>query len=262
MAVGQAAPKCEELVHKALETYGCLESLRNFPLQIQQQAGAQLANDSSITEDEKAQVMDAVMKSIDVGRLIRNVESEMVQKCNADEYREVIATLNTPATQKMIHLEATPDSPESMEKMEKLLSSGELQKAPAKRAEAVRRLMEATGAANATVETVVQTSRAMMEGLGAPPASDEKIRELREQVEGTMSENLYLMMLAVYNDASDEDLENYVAMVETKPFRAFNSSFTSAMVNGVALESRHAGEALKSLAQKKRAQHAAEDGKH
>jgi hypothetical protein len=249
-----AQPTCSQNIHLALEAYGCLDSLKSFPAQIRSQAEAQMANDISLREEDKAAFISTMVGSVDVDRLIKNVESEMVVGCNLVQTKAVLEQIRSPLVQKMRALEALTNSPEQSAKMQKTLQLPEVQSPPPKRAALVKRLIEVTGADTIAVDAAVTTSQSLLEGMGVPTSDPAQVAMLSSQIKESTAQQLNQMMLVVYHDASDEELERYVALLDTKTFRDFNRSFGKAMVHSFGEESRHAGVALKRLYEQRQAE--------
>lgn len=253
-AIGCTAQNtCQQLAPKAIELYGCIDSLKNFPEQVNQQISGQLSVDQRMTPVEKEQFAETVRKSIRVDRLIKNVESDVIASCNASEMKKVIEQLNTPLVHKMLAYEAISNSPAGIETLNASLELPEVKSPSGKRAELIRALVKTTGAADAMVETVVETTSSMVEGMGAPPTPPEKLAEARRRIEPGVTQQINEMMLAVYHDASNEELEKYIALQGTAPFQHFNRSLSKAMVNGSATEMRFAGQALRNMMEEKKA---------
>ncbi len=228
-----------------------MDSLRAVPAQIQQQVDAQMAQDTRMTAAEKQEFSQVMLTSIHTDRLIRNVQTDVIAGCNAAEMKSVVDQLNTPLLQKMRGLEAMSTTAAGSVKLRQNLASREVQSPTPNRSRLVRELVTTAGVADTTVETLVETSRSMMEGMGAPPPTREQLSEMRSEVQPVMTRQLNQMMLAVYRDATDEELEKYIAALKTPAFMHFNQSFSKAMIKGIAIESRFAGESLKKLLDKK-----------
>jgi hypothetical protein len=249
-----AQSSCSETIHQALEAYGCLDSLKSFPAQIRSQAEAQMARDVSVKEEDKAAFVSTMVESVDVSRLIKNVESDMTSGCDGAQMKTVLEQIRTPLVQKMRALEAISGSPEQAAKMEKTLQLPDVQSPPPKRAALVKKLIDATGADTIAVEAAVTTSQSLLKGMGAPTSDPAQVAMLTSQIKENSYQQLSQMMLVVYHDATDEELERYVTLLETKPFREFNRSFGKAMVHSFGEESRQAGVALRRLYEERQAE--------
>lgn len=251
-----AQPSCGQMVHQALEAYGCLDSLKSFPAQMRSQAEAQMARDHSVKTEDKAAFVSAMVESVDVNRLIKNVESDMSVSCNSAEMKTALAQIRTPLVQKMRGLEAISSSPEQAGKIEQTLQLPEVQSPTPKRAALIKRLVEVTGADSIAVDAAITTSQSLLKGMGAPAPDRGQVAMMTSQIKDTAYQQLNQMMLVVYHDATDEELEKYVTLLDTKSFRDFNRSFGKAMVRSFGEESRQAGAALRKLYEERQAERA------
>jgi hypothetical protein len=260
-AIASAQSTCEQLVPKALELYGCLETLKGYPQQTAQQIATQASQHQELTAAQRQEILDTISKAISVDRLIKNVETPMIATCNVEEMTTLLEQLQTPLVQKMTKMESASTDPAMGEKIQNAMKSPAVQSPPEKRSVLVKRLVNTTGTVDTAVNTVVETSKAMMDGIGAPAPTAEQVAQMRQQVEAGVSQNINQLMLATYADASDEELEKYVNLLTTKPFRDFNEAYAKAMVDGFASESRQIGIAMRKLADEKRAKAEAERSK-
>ncbi len=254
-----AQSTCEQLVPKAMELYGTNDALRSFPAQMQSQINGQMSQDKSITEAERAKLTDTITKSMDVNRLIKTVEQGMLVSCNPADLNKVIEDLNTPLLQKMRAFESATNTPEGAQKLQHTLTLDDVKSPPDERTTLIRRLMNTSGAADAMTDTVIATSRGMMEGVGAPPLKEEQIVDMRRQVEAMSYQQMNMLMTAIYHDASDADLSAYIKVMNSKAFQDFMMTMTKAMVKGMADEARFTGIALKKITDERQAQQAAAD---
>ncbi|HWR16192.1 MAG TPA: hypothetical protein VN577_15295 [Terriglobales bacterium] len=249
-----AQSTCNQLTRQALELYGCIDSLKGFPKQMESQIASQFAQDQSLTPADKEKLAETMIKSLSVERLIANVTKQAALGCDPEGMRKVVRVLRTPLVQKMRRFEAQTSSPEFAERFQKYLNSPEVQTPPEKRAALVDQLITATGVREVMVDSIIATAGGMLKGLGAPLQSQEQIEEMRQQIESNAGQQVNLMMLTVYHDASDQELQDYVAALSAKEFKAFSDAYAKALVNGISEESRNAGLALRAVLAEKAAQ--------
>lgn len=238
---------CAKLTHDALEAYGCLESMKNYPAQLQAQLGAQIGHDTSMSESEKARFSETIMKNISADRLIKNVESNMTASCKPAEMEKVLTEIKTPLVQKMRVLESAPNTAEGAEKLRQYLESPAAKNVTPVRKKLIDEMVAASDSTEALVDVIIETSRGMMEGMGAQAASPEQIAEMRTRLSATAGQQMKNTMLAVYRDATDAELEKYVAMQKEPAFHDFNVAFQKAVASGMGTEARTTGAALKVL---------------
>jgi hypothetical protein len=242
-----AQNECQKLTHEALEAYGGLESLKNYPTQLQAQLNAQAGHDTSMSESEKARFTETVMKNISAERLIKHVETSISTNCDVQQMRAVLADIKSPLVQKMRGLESLPNTPEGAEKLRAYLASPEAKNYPEKRKQLINQMVAIADSTEALVDTIIETSRGMLEGMGAPAATPEQIAEMRKRVTAQADQQMKDTMLAIYRTASDEDLEAYIAMQKRPEFHAYNVAFMKAVASGMGMEARTTGTALKAL---------------
>jgi hypothetical protein len=242
-----AQDQCAKLTLETLEAYGCLESLKSYPAQLQAQLSAQTGHDPSMSDAEKARISDAIMKNISAERLIKSVEASISTGCNPQQMTAVLAKIRTPLVQKMRALEAAPNTPEGAEKVRAYLASPKAKSQTEKRKKLIDELMVAIDSSNLLVSTIVETSRGMIEGMGAPPATPDQLIEMRTRVQGQADEQMKTAMFAIYRDTSDDELAQYVAIEQSPEFRTFNQAFGKAVASGMGAEARVMGAALKPL---------------
>ena len=200
-----------------------------------------------MSEAEKARFSDAIMKNISADRLTKNVEASISAGCNPQEMTAVLAKIKNPLVQKMRTLEAAPNTPQGAEKL-RIISRLRRQRQRRKSARSsLTDLMSPPIASNLLASTIVETSRGMMEGMGAPPATPDQLIEMRTRVQGQADEQMKTAMFGIYRDASDDELAQYVALEQSPEFRTFNQAFGKAVANGMGAEARVMGTALKTL---------------
>jgi hypothetical protein len=238
---------CDQLVPKALELYGANESLRHFPAQMQAQMEQRMDQDKSLNAADRAKLVAAIQGSMNVERLIKNVENSVTAGCNPAEMQQVLVQLNTPLFQKMRTLEAVSSSTEGAAKLQQYAALPEVKSPPAKRAALISELVYVSGAADTMIDTVIETARALQEGIGAPAPPAEQLSQLRSQVQANAKTQMNQLLLAVYHQATDDELEKYIAALRTRPFQNFNRQVSSATVKGFGEETRHVGLALKQM---------------
>lgn len=239
-----AQDQCAKLTHETLEAYGCLDSLKNYPAQLQAQLGAQVGQDQSMSKAERTRISNAITKNISADRLIKNVETSISTGCNPQEMTAVLAKVKTPLVQKMRALEAAPNSQAGAEKVRAYLASPKAKTHTEKRTKLVDDLMIAIDGSNLLVSTIVETSRGMMEGMGAPPATPDQVIEMRSRVQGQADKQMKTAMFAIYRDATDDELAQYLAIEQSPEFRTFNQAFSKAVSTSMGTEARAIGAAL------------------
>jgi hypothetical protein len=244
-AVGQ--DQCPKLSHETLEAYGALEALKNYPSQLQAQLTAQIGHDQSMTAPEKARFSDAIARNISAERLARNVEASVSAGCNPQELTTVLTDIKSPLVQKMRTYEAVLNTPAGAEKLRAYLASPAAQAATGERKKLVADLIAASASTDALVDTIVETSRGMMEGMGAPAPTPEQLAQMKQRVQGQANQQMQSTMLAIYRDATDEEFEKYVALQQSAPMRNFNQAFGKAVAKGMGVEARAMGVVLKQL---------------
>ena len=242
-----AQEECQKLTHEALEAYGCLDSMKNYPAQLQAQLGAQVGHDTSMSESEKARFSETIMKNISADQLIKMVEATMSANCKPAELKKVLAEIKTPLVQKMRAFEDAPNTPAGAEKLRTYMESAAAKNVTPERKKLIDEMLAASNSTEALVDVIVETSRGMLEGMGAPAASPEQVTEMRKRVSANAGQQMKDTMLAVYRDASDAELEKYIAIQNEPAFRDFNLSFRKALANGMGAEARTTGIALKAL---------------
>jgi hypothetical protein len=242
-----AQDQCEKLTHETLQAYGCLDALKNYPSQLQAQLSAQIGHDQSMNAAEKARFTDAIMKNISAERLAKNVETSMSTGCNPLDLTTVLADVKTPLVQKMRGFEAVLNTKEGAEQLRTYLASPAAQSATEKRKKLIGDLIAASDSTDALVETIIATSRGMMEGMGAPSPTAEQVAQMKQRVQGQADSQMQSTMLAVYRDATDDELEKYVSLQQSAPMKSFNQAFGKAVAKGMGMEAHAMGVVLKQL---------------
>ncbi len=242
-----AQDECQKLAHEVLDYYGGLDSLKNYPTQLQAQLNAQAGHDTSMSESEKARFSETVMKNISAERLTKHVENSISNNCDPKQMRAVLADVKTPLVQKMRLMESAPNTPEGAEKLREYLASPEARNYSPKRKQLIDEMVAVSDSTEALVDTIIETSRGMLEGMGAPEATPEQVEEMRKRITANADQQMKETMLAIYRTASDDDLAAYIAMQKRPEFHAYNVAFMKAVASGMGIEARTTGAALKVL---------------
>jgi hypothetical protein len=242
-----AQEQCGSIVHRVLEVYGGLDTLRSYPEQLLRQINGQLKRDQSMTEEQKAKLSHGIAQSISVDRLINGVETRLSTGCNPAEMEGLLKEMQAPLVQKMRGLEASAQTAEGSAKLDENLATIDKEPPSENRKRLIRELMDATDTTDITVSAILATTRGVVEGMGMPPADEEQVARMRQRIRDSTDAQMNRLMLAVYRDATDEELQRYVAFQQKPEFRKFNQQFSSAMIAGIGAEALSAGTTMRAL---------------
>jgi hypothetical protein len=210
------APERLEKARQACEAFGILGSVALYRDVLSQQVEKRRGNMSIATFDE---IRAAFRNAFDDERTFDAVAAHLARNATVELLDEWNAWLHTPFARRMVAMEsAVIEGPATAEAQRYYIKLSKNREAYARRAALMGRLDDARSSTKSGVEVVLYLIEAFFEA-GRRIFPDEEItfdaEDLRRTLTPLMRENNVDGMIVLFRDASDDELEQYIAYWST-----------------------------------------------
>lgn len=234
-----------------MELDGINDCLSNFRALVKQQAEAQSAAQTDLSEEDRRSLASAMVQAVDPHRLQSTVAKALLENCDAASFGGVLEQLRGPLPQKMRELEANSSKPEAASELQQYLASLKDHPPAPERIQILREFVAATKAADFFTDMLVAVSRSMALGFTGKEPTAGELNDVRSKASASAENQMLAVTLFTYRTATDDELRQYVSMYETQPFQAFSDATTKALLTGFSDETRHIAEEVKKVADQK-----------
>ncbi|HHM04660.1 MAG TPA: hypothetical protein ENJ19_02825 [Gammaproteobacteria bacterium] len=173
------------------------------------------------------QFQEIFLTALDPGQVRRSVVNFLDRHFDGPRFADFAAMLNTPVAKQMTALELQAGTPEAGREM-MAFANTTLGQLSAERAELIRRLERAQGAAEAMVAMQVMMARTMMEGMNRIVPQNRRLKpgqietffaRMRQDSLAPARQYAELNMAYAYRSVSDSTLADYAALYESETGR-------------------------------------------
>jgi len=251
-----AQPTCDELVPKLMDVGGINQALAALPEGMRVVTSAQLEEPGSMPVEMKRELESVMLHAFNMERLTRNVKTKLAESCDAATFAAVLDQMQSPLGQKMLQLEIRQvSSPEEGKRMQRYIASFPMQSPRETRMRLIRRLMDATKAAETFNDQVVNITSLMLEtGLNSAP-SKEQLAAFRAELLPRVQQFMEAQMYYIYRSVSDEELEQYIAIQSSKPEQRFTNDEAKALLYAFSEETVELATKIRKVALEQKAKH-------
>jgi len=204
--------------------------------------------------EAKREIRDVLVHYVNVDRMTSNVKAKLRSSCDAAAYGEVLSQMQSPLGQKMLKMELGVDP----ERMKRFAASFSMQSPRESRMRLIRALVSETKAVDTWADDEMIVMAHLLEAVRPEGVTKDQLSELREQFISHAQPYAEAIAYYIYRPASDEELEQYASMQDTKAYKRFNGDMAKAFAYSTSVEAGDLEVKLKKVVSEIRAKRAAE----
>lgn len=233
VTLGAKAGACEQrVVDDAME----VSSLRTFAAQVPDDMKSLVSAMEAgrrIQPAARQMVLQALQQAFDSSALDEEFHRGMRNHCDAKIFPVAIAQMRTPLGMKMRKLEDSLLTPQGRSAFIAYSRSAASRQSSPQREAVLDRLENVVRMADFMADVNAEEARATYIGISGKSASDAETQALRDKILPSMQRAMRISSSFTYRSASDEELEQYVAMLDGAEMRRFYTIIKSVMEEGM-----------------------------
>jgi len=264
VAAQETPPRSEAeagpLLAEVLELYGVKAELARLPEMLQ----AQLENEQSDYPPEVYAVLrQAFGEAYRAEALYQTVFNHMAARAETGHLQAAREWLRSPLAGRLVQMEVEAGAPEAQEDLQGFVESFDAVAPEARRRlELIQALDESGGATEVALAVSVAMVRAVVEGVQPllpvdkrmpEPEIEREIGRLEIEMGMTMRYGVWLGLLYTYQEASDEELMEYLAFLESAEGGWLQHATGDALIEAVRAAGQDAGRRIAKAALERRA---------
>ena len=229
----------DALIDEALEISGIKRQLEGLPAQVK--AGVDLSQ-SPLPPKERAAVTKILGDAFRPGPILASIRAALQKNYDPLPMGLTLAQLRTPTARKIVALERTTADPDIVQKVQAF--AAQLKDAPPapERVARLAQLDAATGSTDfvlefkmASVTAVFRVISTLMPQEQRPAAAkaEAAAKQLINQQREVTRQEMLVLFLYVYRGATDEELDEYVAMGSGEPGRWFQAVYRKGLIEAL-----------------------------
>lgn len=259
---GQARDGAEDraLVEEVIELYG----INQFAEQVPATFAAQLQQRKAGTPAEVYQMLEEVFAEAYGSEAIReSMVASFLRQAERDRLERIRDWLQSPLGRRIQALEAEAGRPEAVQKMMQYAANFQSNPPTNERGMLIVRLDEVVGVTEITVTLQTETLRSMIVGIMGtlPPEKrtaqseiDQMVANMGAQLAPILKPQVVISLFFTYREASDEELAEYIAYMESEDGRWLNRVTTQALMDAMTAGGERSGVLIAEKAQRSQAQ--------
>lgn len=254
-----AQTRCQELVPKIMEASGINQELTSVPTIMREMSSSAFDREGSMPADAKHELEALLDHAFDADRISRNIRTKLVADCEPKAYAEVLTDIQTPLAQKMLQLELEPlSSPEEAKHLQRYIASFPMQSPRESRMNLIYKLMDTTKAVETETDEVIQLTLIITRtGFNWSPTQNE-IDNARQETRARLREVTVARLFYLYRTASDQELEDLIAMQAKPVTQKINRDLDNAELYAFSQEAVGLGAQMKKVVHDERVKHVGE----
>jgi hypothetical protein len=178
-------------------------------------------------------VLQALDQAFDAAALDVEFRRSVRSHCEPKIFAIAIEQMKTPLSSKMRGFEDFLLTPQGRSALVAYTGNRQQHPATPEREALLDRMESVLHAADFLADVNAEEVRAMYIGISGKSASDAETDALREKMMPSMRQTIRANALFVYRTASDEELAQYIAVLDGAEMRRFNTILESALENGM-----------------------------
>lgn len=243
-AAQDPAPECGALTAQALELSGMNEFVEQLPAIFEEYARDKMEEDAASPEEQE-KFLAAMQGVFDPEVVSAGLRTALERECEPAVMQSAVASLDSPLAQKMRKLEAAAGTAEGAQRLEEFAGNLPGNPPEAGRLQLVRRLDEISGASEFQADMTIAMLQGMAEGFGQEKQAAEQLPTVRRDLFPVVRASVLVTMLFSYQEASDQELNDYIALYESEPLQRFTRTVTQAFNAAVKGQAKEAARRLK-----------------
>jgi hypothetical protein len=260
----EAGPGSEAEVHalldEVLDLYGVKAEVSLLPALLQ----AQLENEQAGYPPEVYTVLrEAFGEAYRADGLYQTLLEHMAANAEPGHLEAAREWLRGPLAQKLVQMEIEAGSPEAQGELQTFMDEFDADAPESRRRlELIQALDEAGGATEVALAVSVETVRAVVRGVQPllpedkrmpEPEIEREVGRLEIQLQMTMRYGTWLSLLYTYREASDEELMEYLAFLESAEGNWLNHAAGDGLIEAIRVAGQDAGRRIAEAALDRRA---------
>ncbi len=181
----------------------------------------------------RAKVLQAFDQAFDPGAMDEEFRRGIRSHCEPKIFAVALARMKTPLGVKMRKLEDFMLTPQGRSAYLGYVRNMQLHPPTAQREALLDRMENVEHATDFLADVNAEEARAMYIGISGKSASDAEAQALREKIMPAMRQAVRTSALFAYRNTSDDELEQYIAMLEAAEMRRFQTIVKNVFENGM-----------------------------
>ena len=229
----------EALIREALELAGVKKQMQQIPAMVR----AQITKRQGETDPKvHAAISKILTESYQAEEIYQAVENSFKYHFDQKRLTTVLEWLRSPLGRKISELELRTIDPERVQELQKFAAQLKEKPAAKEHMTLVRRLDDATGATQLTLQMNLAGLRSSVKAIDAilPPAKrlqegqlEKLVNEMKAQLQGPLREGTLTNFLFTYRSLSDPELRRYVEYAESDHGRWFHRVLTEGFLQAM-----------------------------
>jgi hypothetical protein len=259
-AEGGADADVRPLLEEVLNLYGVKDEVSQLPALLQ----AQLENEQAGYPPEVYAILrEAFSEAYSAEALYQTLLDDMAGKAEPAHLRAAREWLRSPLAQRLVRMEIEASAPEAQEELLTFMDEFDADDPGARqRLELIQALDETGGATEVALAVSVEVVRAVVRGVQPllpddkrmpEPEIEREIGRLEIQLQMTMQYGTWLSLLYTYREASDDDLLEYLAFLESAEGGWLQRTAGDALIEAIRVAGQDAGRRIAEAAPERRA---------
>jgi hypothetical protein len=248
------------LLDEVLDLYGVKAEVSVLPALLQ----AQLENQESGYPPEVYTVLrEAFGEAYRADGLYKTLLEHMAANAEPGHLEAAREWLRSPLAQKLVQMEIEASSPDAQEELQSFMDEFDADAPESRqRLQVIQALDEAGGATEVALAVSVETVRAVVSGVQPllpedkrmpGPEIEREVGRLEIQLQMTMRYGTWLSLLYTYREASDDELMEYLAFLESAEGNWLNHAAGDALIEAIRVAGQDAGRRIAKAALDRRA---------
>lgn len=229
----------DALIDEALTISGITRQIEGLPAQVR--AGAETGQ-SPLSPKDRAEVARIIADAFRAGPILATVRTALQRNYDAAQMGLLLAQLRTPTARKMAALESAATAPDVVDKLRAF--AAQLKDAPPvpDRVARLAQLEQATETTDIVLELRTVSLAAALKVVSplmppekrpAPARVEAMAKEFVGRQREAARQEMLLLFLYVYRDATDQELEEYTAIGGSESGRWFQAIYRRALAEAV-----------------------------
>lgn len=226
------------VIERVLHRSGLIQQLAQLPQIVQAEMDRQPLPNAT---DEEVQRFKAIfVQAVAPSNMQAAVTQQLRNQYDAQKFKAMLDLLDTSLARKMTSLELEAGTPAAQQAMQDFASKLSATPPSAERIKLAEKIIDVSGGLEAMLAVQLGMAEAMMRAMVPfmPPEEDvseakltEVLNQMRMQMTGPMTNYLMVTVFFTYRTATDEELQQYIALYESDTGQWMTTLFNEALMH-------------------------------
>lgn len=226
------------VIERVLHRSGLIQQLAQLPQIAQAEMDRQPLPDA--TKEEAQRFKAIFVQAIAPSSMQAAVTQHLHNQYDAQKFKAMLDLLDTSLARKMTTLEVEASTAMAQQAMQDFANTLSATPPSAERIKLAEKIIDVTGGLDAIIATQLGMAEAMMRAMVPfmPPEENvseakltEVLNQMRMQMTGPMTNYLMVTVFFTYRTATDEELQQYIALYESDTGQWMTTLFNEALVH-------------------------------